>query len=54
MLAARFAKLTMVSSLAGFAFIVTFDNLTDYTSNYAFVQHVPSPARCSGISPTAY
>ena len=42
MLAARFAKLTMVSSLAVFAFIVTFDNLTDYTSNYAFVQHVLS------------
>jgi predicted small integral membrane protein len=39
-IATRLAKLVMVASLAGFAFIVTFDNLADYASNYAFVQHV--------------
>ena len=42
MIATRLAKLTMVASLAGFAFIVTFDNVTDYGANYAFVQHVLS------------
>ena len=39
-MAARVAKLAMVASLAAFAFIVTFDNIVDYSSNYAFVQHV--------------
>jgi predicted small integral membrane protein len=40
MIATRLAKLLMVASLAAFAGIVTFDNLVDYPSNYAFVQHV--------------
>jgi predicted small integral membrane protein len=42
MIAARIAKLIMVACLAAFAFIVTFDNVTDYGSNFAFVQHVLS------------
>jgi predicted small integral membrane protein len=32
----------MVGSLALFAGLVTFDNLTDYETNYAFVRHVLS------------
>src|SRR6185437_13674111 len=42
MLELRLAKVVMVGSLALFAFIVTFDNITDYGSNFAFVQHVLS------------
>jgi predicted small integral membrane protein len=42
MIAARVARLLMVASLAAFAGIVTYDNLIDYPSNYAFVQHVLS------------
>jgi predicted small integral membrane protein len=42
MLAARLAKTAMIASLAIFAFIVTFDNITDYGTNFAFVQHVLS------------
>src|SRR5215472_7457510 len=42
MIASRVAKLLMVASLAAFAGIVTYDNLADYRSNYAFVQHVLS------------
>ena len=38
----RYAKILMVLSLAAFAFMVTFNNLTDYGSNFAFVQHVLS------------
>jgi predicted small integral membrane protein len=40
MFAARLAKLAMVASLAAFALIVTFDNVTDYASNFEFVRHV--------------
>jgi predicted small integral membrane protein len=39
---ARIAKIIMVGSLAVFAFVVTFDNLTDYDTNFAFVRHVLS------------
>jgi len=38
----RYAKILMVLSLAAFAFMVTFNNVTDYGSNFAFVQHVLS------------
>jgi predicted small integral membrane protein len=38
----RVTKLLMVASLALFAFIVTFDNITDYGTNFAFVMHVLS------------
>jgi predicted small integral membrane protein len=42
MIAARIAKLVMVGSLAAFALLVAFDNVTDYPTNYAFVRHVMS------------
>jgi predicted small integral membrane protein len=42
MIETRIAKVVMVASLAVFALLVTFDNLTDYETNYAFVRHVLS------------
>lgn len=39
---ARLAKIAMTFGLAAFAFLVTFNNVTDYESNYAFVRHVLS------------
>ncbi|MEZ5606204.1 MAG: DUF2165 domain-containing protein [Burkholderiaceae bacterium] len=36
----RCAKVAMTACLAGFALLVAFNNLTDYGSNFAFVQHV--------------
>jgi len=42
MLAVRLAKTLMVASIALFASLVTFGNLTDYNVNYTFVQHVLS------------
>lgn len=41
-MASRYAKIIMCLSLAAFCFLVTFGNITDYGSNYAFVQHVLS------------
>jgi predicted small integral membrane protein len=38
----RIAKVVMVGSLAVFAFIVAFDNVTDYVTNFEFVRHVLS------------
>ena len=38
----RLAKLLLVSSLAAFVFIVAYDNVVDYDSNYEFVRHVLS------------
>lgn len=38
----RYAKIIMVLSLSAFAFLVTFNNITDYNSNFNFVQHVLS------------
>lgn len=38
----RYTKILMTLALAAFAFMVTFNNITDYGSNYAFVQHVLS------------
>lgn len=38
----RYAKIIMCLCLAAFALLVTFNNVTDYGSNYAFVQHVLS------------
>jgi predicted small integral membrane protein len=38
----RYCKIIMVLSLASFAFLVTFNNVTDYNSNYEFVKHVLS------------
>src|SRR5215472_18777876 len=42
MIESRIVKIVMVGSLALFAGLVTFDNLTDYETNYAFVRHVLS------------
>lgn len=42
MIEARIGKLVMVAGLAGFAGLVTLNNLVDYGSNYAFVRHVLS------------
>ena len=42
MIETRIVKIVMVGSLALFAGLVTFDNLTDYETNYAFVRHVLS------------
>ena len=42
MLIARYAKIIMSLVLASFCLLVTFDNLTDYGTNYLFVQHVLS------------
>jgi predicted small integral membrane protein len=39
---ARLAKIVMLASLALFAFVVTFDNLADYNTNFEFVRHVLS------------
>jgi predicted small integral membrane protein len=39
---ARIAKTAMVGALAVFALLVTFDNLTDYATNFEFVRHVLS------------
>jgi len=38
----RFAKILLPLMLAAFAFIVTYDNIVDYRSNFQFVQHVLS------------
>jgi predicted small integral membrane protein len=42
MRAARLAKILVLAALAAFAFIVTYDNIVDYGSNYEFVRHVLS------------
>jgi len=42
MLIARDAKIIMSLVLAAFCLLVTFDNLTDYGTNYLFVSHVLS------------
>lgn len=38
----RLSKIVMSLCLAAFAFLVAFGNITDYGSNFAFVQHVLS------------
>ncbi len=42
MLIARYAKIVMSLALAAFCLLVAFDNVTDYGTNYLFVQHVLS------------
>jgi predicted small integral membrane protein len=42
MIELRVAKVVMVASLAVFAFLVTFGNITDYDSNFEFVRHILS------------
>lgn len=36
----RLSKAVLVLALSAFAFMVSFNNITDYGSNFAFVQHV--------------
>jgi len=38
----RLSKVAMSLALAAFALVVTYDNLVDYGSNFAFVRHVLS------------
>ena len=38
----RYAKIAMTLALAAFAFMTVFNNITDYGSNFNFVQHVLS------------
>ncbi|HVZ52532.1 MAG TPA: DUF2165 domain-containing protein [Pseudolabrys sp.] len=38
----RLSKVLLTAALAAFAFIVTYDNIVDYGSNYEFVKHVLS------------
>jgi predicted small integral membrane protein len=42
MLITRFAKIVMCLALGLFCMLVAFDNVTDYATNYVFVQHVLS------------
>src|SRR5262245_22931402 len=42
MIAIRAAKAVMVAAIALFASLVVFGNLTDYGTNFLFVQHVLS------------
>jgi predicted small integral membrane protein len=42
MIAIRAAKAALVAAIALYASLVTFGNLTDYNTNFAFVQHVLS------------
>lgn len=42
MLIARLSKITLVAAVALYASLVAFGNITDYGSNFAFVQHVLS------------
>ena len=42
MLITRYAKIVMSLVLAAFCLLVAFDNITDYGTNYLFVQHVMS------------
>jgi len=42
MLIMRFAKVALVAAVGAFAFIVAYDNIVDYDSNYEFVRHVLS------------
>jgi len=42
MLIVRLAKILMIATVGAFAFMVTYDNIVDYGSNYEFVRHVLS------------
>jgi predicted small integral membrane protein len=42
MIAIRVAKIVLVAGIALFATVVAFGNITDYDTNWAFVQHVLS------------
>lgn len=38
----RFSKIVLLAAIACFFSLVVFNNITDYTTNFAFVQHVLS------------
>jgi predicted small integral membrane protein len=40
--AVRYSKIVMVIGFAVYALLVAFGNITDYRSNFAYVQHVMS------------
>jgi len=42
MIAIRLSKVLLTAMLAAFALLVAWDNVVDYDTNYAFVQHVLS------------
>ena len=42
MIVLRAAKIAMVAAIALFASLVAFGNMTDYNTNFAFVEHVLS------------
>jgi predicted small integral membrane protein len=42
MIAIRASKVVMVAAIALFASLITFGNLTDYNTNFVFVEHVMS------------
>ena len=42
MIAIRAAKIAMIAAIALFATLVAFGNITDYSTNFVFVQHVLS------------
>ena len=54
MLTARLVKIAMVASLALFACMVTFNNITDYGANFQFVRHVLSMDTTFPDNPLAY
>jgi predicted small integral membrane protein len=54
MIAIRAAKVTLVAAIALFASLVAFGNLTDYNTNFAFVQHVLSMDTIYPSSTIAY
>jgi predicted small integral membrane protein len=42
MVVTRLAKVALIAALAAYAFVVAYDNIVDYGSNYEFVGHVLS------------
>ena len=54
MLTTRIAKVTMVAAIAACATLVAFDNVTDYGTNFVFVEHVLSMDSVFPHSTTKY
>ena len=42
MILIRLAKIATIAAFAAYAFIVAYDNIVDYSSNYEFVKHILS------------
>ena len=45
MLIVRLAKILMIAPVGAFAFMVTYDNIVDYGSNYEFVRRSAAALR---------